>query len=111
MYYDRSGKIMKFCTKGLANPGLNTKLTIPPEVKSQQVDDETVLLDLASGMYFGLDVVGRRIWELITQGKNLGEAASVITAEYEVEEALAQRDVIEFVRDLVDRGLLTDGRG
>ena len=73
---------------------------------SRLVDDETVLLDLKSGMYFGLDGVGKRIWESISDGDNLGETAAMIAAEYEVEEARAQSDVIEFASELVERGLL-----
>ena len=83
-----------------------TKWSIPPQVMSRLVDDETVLLDLESGMYFGLDGVGKRIWESVTDGKSLGEIAAVITAEYEVDEAQALSDVIAFASDLVERGLL-----
>ena len=73
---------------------------------SRLVDDETVLLDLASGMYFGLDGVGKRIWESISEGNSLSETAIRIASEYEVDEAQALADVIEFTRDLVERGLL-----
>ena len=89
---------------------LDTQLSIPPQVMSRLVGDETVLLDLASGMYFGLDGVGKRIWESVAEGHSLGQAAAVIAAEYEVEEAKAQSDVIEFASDLVERGLLKNVR-
>ncbi len=83
-----------------------TKLSIPPQVMSRLVDDETVLLDLASGMYFGLDGVGKRIWESVSEGDSLAETAAVIASEYEVDEAQALADVIEFASNLVERGLL-----
>ena len=86
---------------------LDTPLSIPPQVMSRLVGDETVLLDLESGTYFGLDGVGKRIWESIDKGLTLGETAAVIVAEYEVDEHQAQTDVIEFAADLVERGLLT----
>ncbi len=85
---------------------LDTILSIPPQVMSRLVDDDTVLLDLESGMYFGLDGVGKRIWDSVAEGCSIGEIAAIITAEYEVEEARAQADVIEFTGDLVTRGLL-----
>ena len=84
----------------------DTKLSIPPHVMSRLVDDETVLLDLQSGMYFGLDGVGQHIWEGIGEGKTLGDIAAVIAGEYEVDEAQALTDAIEFASDLVERGLL-----
>lgn len=73
---------------------------------SRLVDDETVLLDLESGMYFGLDGVGKRIWESVTDGKSLGDIAAIISAEYDVDEFQALADVIAFASDLVERGLL-----
>ena len=86
---------------------LDTKLSIPPQVMSRLVGDETVLLDLSSGVYFGLDGVGKRIWESIDEGLSLHETAAAIAAEFEVEETHAQADLIAFATDLVERGLLT----
>jgi hypothetical protein len=85
---------------------LETYLSIPPQVMSRLVDDETVLLDLSSGVYFGLDGVGKRIWESVAEGHNLGQAVAVIITEYEVAEEQAQIDVLAFANDLVERGLL-----
>jgi len=86
---------------------LDTHLSVPPQVMSRLVGDETVLLDLASGIYFGLDGVGKKIWESVGEGLSLGEAAAAIASEFEVEEAQAQADLIQFATDLVERGLLT----
>jgi len=87
---------------------LEMKLTIPQQVISRQMGDEMVLLDLESGLYFGVDAVGQRIWEAFAEGRNVEEAVAVVVAEYEVDQARAQADVIAFVRNLVDRGLLTE---
>ena len=86
---------------------LDTQLTIPPQVMSRLVGDETVLLDLASGIYFGVDGVAKRIWESISEGQSLKQAAAVVVSEFEVDEAQAQADVLDFASDLVERGLLT----
>ena len=85
---------------------IDSKLSIPPQVMSRPVGDETVLLDLSEGVYFGLDGVGKRIWETVTEGRSLGEIATIITEEYEVDDERAQADVIEFANTLVERGLL-----
>jgi len=85
---------------------LDAKLSIPPQVLSRLVGDETVLLDLATGVYFGLDGVGKRIWESVAEGNDLGQAVADIVAEYEVDEEQARADVIEFASDLLTRGLL-----
>ncbi len=82
------------------------KLSIPPQVMSRQVGDETVLLDLVSGVYFGLDGVGKRIWETVAEGQTLDETVAAITTEFDVDEDQARADIIEFAEDLVQRGLL-----
>ena len=87
---------------------LETRLSIPAQVISRRVGDETVLLNLESGIYFGLDGVGKRIWESVGEGLTLAETATIIVSEYEVETAKAQSDVIEFARTLVERGLLAE---
>lgn len=85
---------------------LETRLVIPPQVISRPVGEETVLLDLASGQYFGLDSVGVRIWASIADGRSLAETADLIVAEFEVGEEQARSDVMEFATSLVERGLL-----
>ena len=90
------------------NMDIDTQFTIPPQVMSRLVGDETVLLDLASGMYFGLEGVGNSIWESISAGRSLAETAKSIVAEYDVDEEQARADVIEFVTTLLECGLLTE---
>ena len=85
---------------------LDTRFSVPTQVMSRLVGDETVLLDLQSGMYFGLDAVGQRIWDSVSEGEDLAAAVDVVTAEYDVDEIQAKADAIEFVASLVERGLL-----
>ena len=87
---------------------LDTRLSIPSQVISRLVDDETVVLDLESGMYFGLDGVGKRIWESVAEGHSLGEIVAIIVGEYEVDEPQAEYDVLSFAHELVERGLLNE---
>jgi len=85
---------------------IESKPIVPPQVMSRLVGDETVLLDLASGTYFGLDGVGKRIWETVSDGRSLAETVEVVIAEFEVDKAQAEADVLEFANDLKERGLL-----
>ena len=86
---------------------LDTRLSIPPQVMSRRVGDETVLLDLESGLYFGLDGVGDLVWQSVSNGGPLGEAVDNIVAEYDVDRAQAEADVLAFAGTLVQRGLLS----
>jgi len=64
------------------------------------------MLDLANGTYFGLDPVGARIWQLLGDGKTLWEVCDVIMDEYEVSRHDIERDVINLVAELENRGLI-----
>ncbi len=85
---------------------LESRLTAPPQIMSRVVGDEIVLLDIAKGTYFGLDGVGKRIWENVADGQSLAQTAAAIAAEFDVEAEQAQTDVVEFASDLVGRELL-----
>jgi hypothetical protein len=77
-----------------------------PDVLSQQVRNETVLLDLASDKYFGLDEVGGRIWRLIGEGKTVTGIVNALLEEYEVDQARLEADVSACIADLEEAGLL-----
>jgi hypothetical protein len=87
---------------------LASQVSIPKEVMSRQVGDELVILDLASGIYFGLDAVGTRIWQLLQEGKPLAEICDVMTGEYEVSTSQMQEDLLRLVAELQARGLVRD---
>ena len=86
---------------------LSQTATIPGDVMARQVGDETVLLDLASGNYYGLDPVGARMWQLLSDGKTLVQACDVLLAEYDVTRDALERDIERLVAELGAKGLLT----
>jgi len=86
---------------------LSDKITIPAQVMARQVGAETVILDLASGTYFGLDPVGARIWQLMSEGKTLAEICEVMLAEYEVSREAIERDVLELADKLCAKQLIS----
>lgn len=84
-------------------------VTIPSQVMARQVGDETVILDLASGTYYGLDPVGARIWQLMSEGQTLAQVCATMLAEYEVAREDIERDVLALVNTLVDKQLVGVG--
>ncbi|MBP8283751.1 MAG: PqqD family protein, partial [Chromatiaceae bacterium] len=61
--------------------------------------DETVILDLASGTYFGLDPVGARIWGLMGESKTLAEICGQMLEEYEVSREELERDTLKLAQE------------
>ena len=88
---------------------LTDKASIPAQVMARQVGDETVILDLGSGTYFGLDPVGARIWQLMGEGKTLGEICDTMVDEYDVTREALEHDVLELVERLLEQKLVSIG--
>jgi hypothetical protein len=86
---------------------LTDRLEVSDDVVVRDVGGETVLLDLASGTYFGLDAVGARIWQLIEdEGATLAGACDVIAEEYDVTREELERDVLALAGQLAEHGLI-----
>jgi Coenzyme PQQ synthesis protein D (PqqD) len=73
--------------------------------------DETVILDLVSGTYYGLDVVAARVWALIEEPMPLRVIHQTIVSEYDVDADNCERDIVAFLDRMRTIGLveLSDG--
>ena len=86
---------------------LNQTITLSPDVISQEVSGETVLLDLESENYYGLDEVGTRIWQLIKETGDLQAIYDTLLAEYDVEEDRLLQDLAALLGEISKLGLVT----
>ena len=86
---------------------LTDEIIVSPNVVAREVGGETMLLDLASGTYFGLDQVGGRFWQLLEEGQSPREARSVLLAEYDVEPEVLDVDLEHLLADLAANGLVS----
>jgi len=80
---------------------------VKPDVLSQHVSGETVLLDLNSENYFGLNDVGTHIWQLIQEQNDLQKIYDKLLEEYEVDADRLRRDFDEIISQLKDVGIIT----
>lgn len=85
---------------------LSDRVRIPSDVMARKVSDETVILDLASGTYFGLDAIGTQIWGLLEEGRSLREICDAMVASHEVTRERIEIDVLELARALGERHLI-----
>jgi hypothetical protein len=85
-------------------------LRFSPDVVFRELDGESVVLDLSSGRYFGLNAVGTRVWQLIGQGETVDGLLRAVTAEYDADVPTIERDVLALLDDLETRGLVVDAR-
>jgi coenzyme PQQ synthesis protein D (PqqD) len=73
---------------------------------SSDLAGETVLLSMQSAMYYGLDQVGSRIWELVREPIRVSDLRDAIMREYDVEPERCEADVLAFLRELAANGLI-----
>jgi hypothetical protein len=77
-------------------------------VAGRWVDGACCLASLDSDQILELNEVGGRIWELACEGRRIGDIASALVSEFEVDEGTARRDVEELITRLVRDGLLLE---
>lgn len=73
---------------------------------SADLGEENVVLDLDSGVYYGMDGTGPRIWELLEQPRTGEEMMETLLDEYDVEEDRCQEDLVAFLAELMGEGLV-----
>jgi hypothetical protein len=81
-------------------------LTLPKTVKIsdnvlfQQINNECVLLDMDSEQYFGLDDVGARVWQILSEDGDTEKALTLLLTEYETDEKTLRQDLINLITEL-----------
>ena len=85
---------------------LTSRASAPPDLLIQELQGESVLLNLRTGRYFGLDQVGTRTWTALTTVESLQAACDNLLAEYDVEGERLQQDLQDLVEKLVEHGLM-----
>jgi len=82
------------------------RVVVPACVLIRHLDGESVLLNLETEMYFGLDVTGTRMWEIATQSPNIEAAYTTLLHEFDVEPETLRANLVDLMSRLVENGLL-----
>lgn len=85
---------------------LNTQVKASNDQVSCDLAGESAILDLKNGVYYGLDPVGARIWELIQQPTEVSSIVSQLLDEYEVDREECTQDTLGLLSQLLERELI-----
>ncbi len=85
------------------------RVSVPNGVLRQVLEGESVILNVNTGRYFGLDPVGSRMWDHLTGAGTIEDAVQALLAEYEVEEAKLRSELAALIGELTDNGLIAIG--
>jgi Coenzyme PQQ synthesis protein D (PqqD). len=86
------------------------RLKIPDDVLISNLQDESVILNLDSERYYGLDSVGTRMLSVLTISDSIEAAYNTLIQEYDVDDQTLRRDLIALVENLVEQGLVQISR-
>jgi Coenzyme PQQ synthesis protein D (PqqD) len=88
-------------------PSADSCVQINEQVLFQELEGEAVLLNLETGFYYGLDVVGTRIWELLKQQRQIPSVIESVVQEFDVIEKRCAEDLFRFLAELEKNDLIT----
>ena len=87
------------------------RLRISDAAVVRDLDGESVILNIDSGIYFGLDQVGTRIWQLIGQYGEVDSILRVLEDEYDADRRVLRADLEALIGVLIEKQLVTEGGG
>ena len=82
------------------------RVKIPDDVLISKLQEESVILNLDSERYYGLDDVGSRILAVLTTSESIEAAYQTLVQEYDVDPQVLRQDLVELVQSLIDQGLI-----
>ncbi len=73
---------------------------------SCNLGEESAILNLKNGVYYTLDPVGARVWNLLQQPRSVLDVRDTLLSEYEVERELCEQDLYALLEKLLGEGLI-----
>jgi len=83
-----------------------SQIRVRPEQLASDLDGETILLHMTSGLYYGLNPIGAKIWALIQTPRTLQDLRESLLAEYEVTPEICTADLTKLLTALHDAQLI-----
>ena len=74
---------------------------------TSNLDEDLVMLSVQTGKYYGINSVGRRIWELLEQPQSRSQLCDRLLKEYDVSREQCEQEVSDFLNELEAQGLLS----
>lgn len=85
---------------------LSSTVKLSDKILFREMQGEAVLLNIESGIYFGLDASGTATWAIMQKQKNIGKILDLLQQEYEIDPKTCQEDFLKFISNLQKNGLI-----
>lgn len=77
-----------------------------PDQVSCPLGEESAILNVRNTVYYGLNPVGARVWNMLQQPKTVEELRDTLVGEYDVELENCERDLLDLLEKLRAEGLI-----
>jgi hypothetical protein len=84
----------------------DSRVRVPEDVLLSELEGESVLLNLKTETYFGLDEMGTQMWGALTKADSIQAAYEALSEEYDVDPERLRVDLTEILEKLLNHGLL-----
>lgn len=91
----------------MENLSLPAKIKPSENVLFQEISGEYVLLNMESEKYFGLDEVGARVWQILSEDENPAKVLQQLEAEYDVDPQTLRNDVAKLIEEMKAEDLVS----
>ena len=82
------------------------RVRVPDDVLISRLQEESVILNLDSERYFGLDDVGTRFLSVLTTSDSIDEAYQSLAEEYDVDPEMLRQDLEALIQNLLQKGII-----
>lgn len=82
------------------------RIRVPDDVLISRLQEESVILNLESERYYGLDDVGTRFFSVLTTSDSIEAAYQSLAAEYDVDREVLRQDLLALIQNLLQQGII-----
>jgi hypothetical protein len=85
---------------------LNSKVGLCDDLRTMDIDDAIVVANGSGGDPYGLELIARRIWQLLHRPATVAELCETLLKEYDIDRETCEREVLEFLNDSTREDLI-----
>lgn len=88
---------------------LQSVISRNPEIIHSAMDGEVVMMSVDQGLFFGIDIIGAHIWNLLETPEKVEDLIEKLVAFYDVERSICERDTLLFLNDMLMKKVVMIG--
>lgn len=85
---------------------LDSVVVATPEQVSCGLGEESAILNMKNSVYYGMNAVGTRVWNMIGEPRSIVQLRDALLDEYEVDPARCEQDLLQLLEQMRSEGLI-----